>query len=104
MPAIRYEFNEYKGLDKTLTDPLWDTVVSRGDTLICSHDYDPIIYTSAKPNFKDEKGNVVEATICDKCTSYTEKFAYDQENNCIERTQFDAQGNLVFKSGLYLCL
>lgn len=97
VPAIRYEFNKYKGLEKTLTDPLWDTIARYGDTIMFSQSYDPIIYTSAKPNLKDEKGNVVEATICDKYTSYTENFAYDYENNCVERTQFDAQGNLVFK-------
>ncbi len=97
VPAIRYEFNEYKGLEKIYTDPLWETLPSSEGKSLNVHNFDPVLISSAKPNLKDEKGNVVEATFCGNCTSYTEKFVYDYENNCIERTQFDAQGNLVFK-------
>lgn len=98
VPVIRYEFHDYKGLEKIYTDPLWETLPKSqdGQSINIKH-LDPMLISSAEPNLKDAKGNVVEATFSNKCSSYTEKFAYDHENNCIERTQFDAQGNLVFK-------
>lgn len=98
VPTIRYEFFDYKGLKKIYTDPLWETLPKSQDgKCMYAHHLDPKLISSAKPSLKDEKGNVVEAAICENCTSLTEKFAYDHENNCIERTQYDAQGNLVFK-------